>query len=140
MENKVFLDINILVDLIDASRVGHQSAKDLFSLIEKGKVRGYFSESIINTTAYLVKKVVPAILFNKLMKRLSQLIKVLPCTNLIIEQACKQVKNDFEDAVLYQIAIVNKMDFFITSDIKDFKNIEHAVLPVVTAANFLKKI
>jgi len=140
MESKVFIDINILVDFIDASREGHESAKDLFSLIEKGKVRGYFSESVINTTAYLVKKVVPATLFNRLIIRLSQLIKVLPCNNLIIEQACKQVKNDFEDAVLYQIAIVNKMNFFITSDIRDLKKIEHAVLPVVTAESFLKAL
>ena len=133
MAIKIFLDINIVVDFVDSLRPEHEAAKDLFNLIDSGKVQAYFSESVINTSAYLVRKVIPIGLFKELIINLLELIKVLPCNNLIIEQAYHLAKNDLEDAVLYQIAFANKMDFFITNNKKDFNKIAHPSLKVVSA-------
>ncbi len=137
MAYKIFLDINILVDFVDSSRTEHQAAKDLFALIDESRVQAYFSESVINTSAYLVRKVIPVTIFNRLIVRLLQLVKVLPCSNLIVEQAYHLAKNDLEDSVLYQIALSNKLDFFITNNKKDFDKIAHPSLKVVSAREAL---
>ena len=137
MANKIFLDINIMVDFIDSSRQEHQAAKDLFNQIEQQNIQAYFSESVINTSGYLVRKVVPLPVFNKLILRLLELIKILPCSNIIVEQAYKNGKGDLEDAVLYQIALSNRLDYFITNDKKDFNKIAHPSLKVVSASEAL---
>jgi predicted nucleic acid-binding protein len=140
MANKIFLDINILVDFVDSTRAEHQTAKDLFNLIDEGKIQAYLSESVINTTAYLVRKAIPVNVFTKLIVRLLEFVNVLPCNDLIIEHACRIVKNDFEDAVLYSIALSNKLNFFITDDTKDFNKIAQPAVRVVSASEMLKLV
>ncbi len=39
---------------------------------------------------------------------------------------------------LYQLAFDNKLDYFITSDIKDFKRLEKPSLPVIKPTEFIK--
>ena len=58
-------------------------------------------------------------------------------SNLIVQNAYKNAKNDLEDAVLYQIALEHKMDYFISSDVKDFKKIAKNSLPIVSAKKML---
>ncbi len=137
MAYKVFLDINILVDFVDSSRKEHESAKNLFDSIDEGRIQAYFSESVINTSSYLVRKVIPVTIFNRLIVRLLGLVKILACTNLIVEEAYNLAKNDLEDAVLYQIALSNRLDFFVTNDKKDFNKIAHPSLKVVSAREAL---
>jgi len=140
MAYKVFLDINILVDFLDMDRKEHAPAKELFEAIEKRQIKAYFSESIINTTAYIIRKRIKIDTFKQLMSDLLLLIKVLPCTNPIVLEAYKNAKNDLEDAVLYQIALNNKMDYFITSDNKDFEKLADKSLPIFSAKKLLELI
>ena len=137
MAYKIFLDTNIVVDFFVHSRQEHASALDLISLAEKEEISIYFSETVINTTTYLVRKSTYFNQFKILMEELFSFVQVLPCSNLIVQNAYKNAKNDLEDAVLYQIALEHKMDYFITSDIKDFKKIAKNSLPIVSAKKML---
>ncbi len=140
MAFKIFLDVNILIDFLDAERKEHAQAKLLFEAIEKKKVKAHFFESVINTTAYIIRKKIKINLFKELMQELLLLIKVLPCTNKIVEDAYANAKNDLEDAVLYQIAFDNKMDYFLTSDNKDFVKIANGSLPILSTNKLLELI
>lgn len=140
MAHKIFLDINILVDFLDRDREEHTSAKQLFEAIENKKIKAYFSESVINTTAYVIRKKIKVDIFKQLMFDLLLLVKVLPCTNVIVKEAYFNAKNDLEDAVLYRIALNHQLDYFITSDQKDFKKLAHQSLPVYSARSFLSLI
>jgi predicted nucleic acid-binding protein len=126
-----------VADFLDRERTEYKSAFELFKEIEQQNIYAFFSESVINTASYVLRKVVPLPQFKILMSDLISHIKILPCTNAIVEQAYKNAKNDLEDAVLYQIALNGKMDYFITSDSKDFKKITHPLLPVVSAKKML---
>jgi predicted nucleic acid-binding protein len=55
MVYKVFLDTNIIIDFFQKSRDLHHEAKQIFFDIADGKISGYFSESVINTTAYILR-------------------------------------------------------------------------------------
>jgi hypothetical protein len=45
---------------------------------------------------------------------------------------------DFEDGLLYEIALHHQLDYFITSNTKDFKRIQNSMLPVINAKAFNK--
>lgn len=133
MAFKVFFDTNIIVDFFIAKRLGHEDAKTLISAVENNIIKGYFSECVVNTTAYLVRKSVALNEFREEMDEMLTLVKILPCTNNIARAAYAISQNNLEDAVLYQIAFENKMDYFITSDLKDLKKIAHPSLPIINA-------
>ena len=73
-----------------------------------------------------------------ILKNLNQKLKILPCTNLQVMIALQEQPPDFEDALLYQIALHHQMDYFVTSNIKDFKKIQQASLPVIRAKELNK--
>ncbi|MFT4204181.1 MAG: type II toxin-antitoxin system VapC family toxin [Chitinophagaceae bacterium] len=140
MVYNVFLDTNILVDFFLDDRSGHADAVALIDAADKQLLNICFSESVINTTVYLTRKTIYVDMFKKAMLELNSFIKVLLCTNSIVEDAYFNAKNDLEDSVLYQIALAGKVDYFITSNIKDFKKLEKHSLPVLTAAELIKII
>lgn len=140
MAIKVFLDTNIFLDFLDVSRDGHFQAIEIFKAIEVGKIKGYLSESVINTASYLVRKWMDKNIFKEIVIDLMQIITILPCSNSIIEQGYRNAKNDLEDAVLYQIAAIAKLEYFITLNIKDLKKLEHHSLPVITSQKLLDTI
>ena len=127
-----------MADFLDTDRKEHIAAKVLFSAIEKQKVKAYFSESVINTTVYVLRKIIEYDVFKILMADLLDIIKVLPCTNEIVKTAYLNAKNDLEDAVLYQIALNGKLDYFITNDNKDFQKIADNLLPIISTSKFLE--
>jgi predicted nucleic acid-binding protein len=138
MGYKIFLDINVVADFLDTERKEHVNTTKLFEEIEKENFQAYFSESVVNTSSYILRKLISLSDFKLVMDDLVSFIKILPCTNVIIQEAYKNAKNDLEDAVLYQIAMAGKMDYFVTSDTKDFKKIQHPSLRVVSAKQLLE--
>lgn len=138
MATKVFIDVNIMIDFFDGDRKEHDAAKQLFRLIENGKITAYISESVLNTTAYLVRKSIPIAIFKQLIKELIEFIYVLPCTNGVVKEAYEHAKNDLEDAVLYYLALAHETDYFITSNKKDFNKLATAKLPVLSSRELLK--
>ena len=137
MGYKAFLDINIIVDFVDSNRQEHVSAHLIFNKMAEGKLSGYISESVVNTTFYLTRKLTTIQTFCHFIEDMLDILTILPCTNKIVLQSCVLAKNDLEDAVLYQIALSNKLDFFITNDKKDFNKIAHPNLKVVSASEVL---
>lgn len=137
MGYKIFLDINVVVDFFVSSRGDNKNAVSLIEMIEDEVHYGYISETVVNTTNYLVRKSSNAEKFRLLMDEFVTITTVLPCSNLTIHEAYKKQKVDLEDSVLYQLALENQLDYFITSNISDFTKISHISLPVLTAGQFL---
>ena len=140
MAFKVFLDTNIVVDFFVASRPLHKNAVKIINAIEDGFLKGYVSESVINTTSYLVRNSKQVDAYRQEMMNMMSILKVLHCTNDTVIAGFKNGKNDLEDAVLYQIALENKIEYFITSNIKDLKRLEQMKLPVLSSNEVLELI
>ena len=138
MAYKIFIDANIFIDFFDVSRKGYAEARQLFEAIEEGNAKAFISESVINISEYILTKRININVFKQMIIDLMKIITILPCSNAIVLQAYRNAKNDLEDAVLYQIALENKMDFFITNNLKDFKKIQHPSLQIVSAKQLLE--
>lgn len=140
MVYKVFLDTNIIIDFLQPVRPFYKEAQELFMHLSTDAFTAYISESIITTTPYLIRKEYSANEINAIVKNLNQKLKILSCTNAFVSSALQQNPQDFEDALLYQIAFHHQMDYFVTSNTKDFKKIQQPALPVIRARDLNKML
>jgi predicted nucleic acid-binding protein len=138
MAVKSFIDTNILLDIFDPLRPYHIEARQLFDHLDLDKFQAYYTESVITTFAYVIRKDFLPDDICQIVDSLNKKMILLPCSNLAVKLAAVKLPPDFEDALLYEIALHHQLDFFITSNTKDFKKIQVQVLPVLTAANFNK--
>src|SRR5690242_5751086 len=138
MAYNAFLDTNIIVDLLDPLRPFHLEATSLFNLLDQGKFTAFYSESVITTTAYVIRKDYTRNKICEIVDSLNKRIILLPCTSENVNEACGKFPPDFEDALIYEIALQHELDYFITSNTKDFKNIQNSMLPVINAKTFNK--
>ncbi|HEY2725773.1 MAG TPA: PIN domain-containing protein [Parafilimonas sp.] len=138
MAYKVFLDTNIIVDFLQPVRPFHEDAKELFLNLSKDIFIAHISESVITTTPYLIRKDFSSVQLNILLQNLNQKLTILSCNNQHISTALQKQPTDFEDALLYEIALHHQMDYFVTTNTKDFKKIQQAHLPVIRAREMNK--
>jgi predicted nucleic acid-binding protein len=138
MAYKIFLDANIVLDVLHADREFHEDAKELFFAIEANICSAYYSESILTIMAYVLRKKMTSSEINSIIIEFNKKINFLFCTKAQSTVAAKQNPPDFEDALLYQIALHHQMDYFVTSNLKDFNKIKSAQLPVLRAKDFNK--
>jgi predicted nucleic acid-binding protein len=138
MAYKIFLDINIVIDFYVASRKEHVAAQQIFEKAEFNKIKVYVSESVVNTSAYLLRKDYPVETLKGFFTEMLEMFTVLNANNSTFQKAYRNNIRDMEDAVLYELAAENKMDFFISNDTTDFKNVNKQILPVLTSTAFIK--
>jgi predicted nucleic acid-binding protein len=138
MVYKVFLDTNIIIDFLQPVRPFHEEAKMLFMHLTKDSFTAYISESVITTTPYLIRKEYSANEINAILKNLNLKLKILSCTNAFVTSALHTNPPDFEDALLYQVALHHQMDYFVTGNVKDFTKIQQPALPVIRARDLDK--
>lgn len=140
MACSVFLDTNIIIDLLDPLRPFHEDSLHLFDLLEQGKFKAYYSESVITTTAYVIRRDYSKNKICEIVDSLNKRIILLACATKNINDATAKFPPDFEDGLLYEIALHHQMDYFITSNTKDFKTIQNTLLPVINAKTFNKTL
>jgi predicted nucleic acid-binding protein len=127
----IFLDTNIIVDLIANRPPFSKYAIDLFSLAEDNKIKLYTSSHSLATTHYLLKKYIEEKELRVILYNLLEFITIIPVDLDVLRKSLHSNHKDFEDAVqIYCASSVNGMEFIVTRNIKDFKNSEiPALLP-----------
>jgi len=133
---KLLIDTNIIIDLLAKREDFYREAQELFTLAEERKFSLYISSLTFVNTHYILSKYLDADKVYKALAKIKTLVEILPLDNKIIELALASDFKDFEDAVQYQTAIVNKQDIIITRNKKDYKTSE---LPILSAMEFLNK-
>lgn len=130
---KVFVDTNIVIDLIENRDFDRVSISNLFLLAENAEIEIYISESVITNALYITK----------LPNQIDLLLKIVNACCFKIETFQKgllDIYKDKEDAILYFGALQNKMDYFITRNKKDFLKFAETSLPVLSPKEFLDNI
>lgn len=136
MQKKIFLDANILLDLL-LKRDGFETSRQLFDAVITGMVKGYTSVSILHILAYWLQKAYGSATAKKLLLSLSEEITFLDCSHASASQALHTSFSDIEDAIQYQTAIQHKVHFFITRD-KGLMRQSDKALPALSPRAFLE--
>lgn len=136
MANKLFLDINIIIDFVEERPNELDAIKEIIFLAQLNKVELFISESVIATSIYLLKKQnIDAL---SVFREICKTVGVVAFSKDILYFPLEKYK-DTEDALLYFLAVKAKMDYFITRNVKDFIFLFPS-LPVMSPTNFLKEI
>lgn len=132
---KIFVDANIVMDLLEKRDEFYLEAQELFTLSDKNNANLYVSSLTLANVHFLLFKHLK-MEARKVLAKFKVLVEVLAVDDKIIDLALTSNFKDFEDAVQYYTAIENEMDIIITRNKKDFKN---ADLPILTAREFLNR-
>jgi predicted nucleic acid-binding protein len=134
---KLFIDTNVLIDLIDKRIPFYNDVAVISTLAEKKQIKlAASSISFVNTFYVLSKKIDNKLVINSLM-RYRLICEVSNIDDIVIDKSLISNFNDFEDAVQHYTALHHKCDILITRNKKDFKNSE---IPVMTPTEFLASL
>ena len=131
---KVYIDTDVILDLLQQRKAFFADASRLFALIEKGIFRGFVSPLTFANLYYILRKDKGAKVAQDALLRLKMLLKIVPIGEKTIELALSSEFRDFEDAIQYYSAIEGNLDCLITRNKKDFKS---ADIPVYDPREFL---
>lgn len=137
MASKVFLDANILLDLM-LKRADQELAGNLVGLAVKGTIQAFITPSIIQICGYWLTK---AYGHARAKELLLSLMADVACIDISHENAISALHSsvkDMEDAIQYYTALQHKLDYFISRD-KNLRRESIPVLPVYTPGEFLKE-
>lgn len=135
---KIFVDTNILVDLIADRKPFSKFAIQIFSEAEEQKIMLFTSSHTIATTHYLLKKYIDEKELREVLHNLLYYLNVVAIDQDIIKKGLKSKHKDFEDALqLISAYSIQKIDCLITRNIKDFKDSE---IPVLTPDEFVMQL
>jgi len=119
---KIFIDTDIILDLLAERQPFYKNAAAIFTLIDRGKVQGYTSPIVFANLHYILSKQLSKNNAVKNLKKLRTLIKIVPVDEKIIDLSLESDFRDFEDAIQYNAAISAGISTLITRNIKDYKN------------------
>ncbi|HMN32183.1 MAG TPA: PIN domain-containing protein [Chitinophagaceae bacterium] len=135
---KIFIDTNIIIDLLADRRPYSKFAIALFAKAESKKIKLYTSSHTFATTYYLFKKHVEDKNLRLILLGLLEYINIIPIDTHIIKRGLKSKHKDFEDALQILSAMsIDKMDCIVTRNLKDFKDSE---IPVFSPEGILNEI
>ena len=69
---------------------------------------------------------------------LNNLLHILPCSQQHFQTAFLTDFDDLEDVLLHQIALANKVDYFVSNDKALNKKLSSVLLPVISSKGLLK--
>jgi predicted nucleic acid-binding protein len=131
---KVFVDTDIVMDLLAARELFFEHAAKLFSSADKGDIQVCVSSLCFANLNYILSKQYSADQARKKLLKFKTLVTVLAVTDKVIELALSSDFRDFEDGIQYFTAIENNIKILLTRNLKDYKT---AAIPVMTAEQFL---
>ncbi|WP_296699613.1 PIN domain-containing protein [Algoriphagus sp.] len=135
---KIFLDTNILIDLLANRPPFSAEALEVFRLSEEGKIQLFTSTHSIATTYYILKKSVSESHLRHLLSELSEFVTVLDITQTIIKSSLKSSHKDLKDGIQIGCAeSVGDIAYIVSRNLKDFKN---STIPAISVQELLSKI
>ncbi|MEP6844716.1 MAG: PIN domain-containing protein [Panacibacter sp.] len=135
----IFLDTNIVIDFLADRRPFSLLAAKIFNYSLQGKVKVFVSAVSYNNIYYILRQSLSNSETIKLLDGLCEMTEIADVTKAIIKLSLKTDFRDFEDAIQYNCALsINKLDFIVTRDTKDFKKSTLAVLTPEEAVSSLE--
>ena len=133
----VFIDTNILMDMLFHRMPYKNHTLELLALQEKKLITTYTSSNTILSIAYYLKKAYPPKIVKEVLLKLMGRIQIIEVNKSMLASGLMSLTEDYEDAVQIYCALSNrKITHVITRNKKDFKD---CPLNVCTAEQFTEQ-
>ena len=131
---KLFLDTNVVIDVIAAREPFVTDSRAIFNLCETGKAEGSVSALTLCTVSYVLRKfVTPGTMRTKL-REFRNVLTPIDLSVSLLDKAISSSISDFEDAIQFYTAVYSETDYIITRNVKHFPQDN---IPVLTPTEFL---
>ena len=131
---KIFIDTNILLDVILHRADFYQQAAAIWADCESRKVQGYVSAISLNNMHYIMRKMVAPDVALEYVRLVLNVFSIVPLDESILRLAVDLPQKDFEDAIQTFSAVQIKADCIVTRDKSHFSN---HYMPVVSPVEYV---
>lgn len=137
MKDKLFLDTNVVVDLLGERDPFYDSVAKIVTLADKGNIRLIVSALTYPTVFYLLSRFENNEVVKEKIRKFKVIAETSDLTDKIIDKGLASKFNDFEDSLQYHCAAETDCTILITRNGKDFKLSE---IPVFTPEEYLSSL
>ncbi len=120
--NKVFVDTDVILDLLAKRIPFFHSSAVLFTFAEMKKIELYTTPIMLANTFYILRKHLGNTEAENALRKLRILLHVIDSSESIIDKALNSDFSDFEDAIQYYTALEHNITVILTRNLRDYKN------------------
>jgi predicted nucleic acid-binding protein len=124
MNKTVFLDSDVILDLLCKREPFYTFAAEIFTLGDLGKINLVTTSLVYANVFYILRKVLGIEKGKELLRKLRIIVGVIPVNEKTVDLALNSSFSDFEDGLQYFTARENNIQILITRNIKDYKGKE----------------
>ena len=137
MKNRLFLDTNVMLDLLGERIPFYDSVAKIATLADKGQISLVVSAMSYATVSYFLTKFENKEKSKDKLRKFKVISEVSDLNEQIIEKGLNSDFTDFEDSLQYFSALSSDCSILITRNCKDFKN---SSIPIMTPDEYLKSL
>lgn len=137
MKDKLFLDTNVVIDLLGERELFYDSIARIVSLADKGKINLIVSSLTYSTVYYVLSRFEDCEIVKDKIRKFKTIAKTADLTDKILESGLSSKFKDFEDALQYYCALKSGSTILITRNGKDFKE---SNIPVLNPDEYLSSL
>ncbi|EPF47696.1 PIN domain-containing protein [Treponema vincentii] len=137
MTKKIFVDSDIVLDVLCKRDPYYEYAAKVFSLADMKKLTVYTTSLVVANVYYILRKAIGIEKSKEALRKLRLLVKIISVEEREVDLALNSSFSDFEDALQYYTAVKHGMETLLTRNIKDYKERD---LIIQTPEQFIKGI
>lgn len=130
----VFIDTNVLLDVLAKREPFYRDSAAVWTLAEQGKIRGCLSTLSFSNIYHIVRRLKDRRTAERAMRALRDTFASVACDEQVLSQAIDAGMKDFEDAIQYFSALRAEATCLISRNPDHFPR---STLSIVTPTEFL---
>jgi predicted nucleic acid-binding protein len=138
MNEKIFIDTDIVIDVLAERKPFYLSAAKVFSLAAEKKIDLYISPVLIANLFYILRKEFGRELAINKIRKLRNIVKIATVNDEIVDLVLSSEFKDIEDGFQYYCALQEGISFLLTRNTKDFIGHEIAIMNCEEYLEYLK--
>ncbi|MCF8234023.1 MAG: PIN domain-containing protein [Bacteroidales bacterium] len=137
MKDKLFLDTNVVLDLLGEREPFYDSAAKIATLADKGKIHLVVSALTYSTVYYVLSRFEDKEQVKEKIRKFKVIAETSDLTEKVVDKGLSSGFSDFEDSLQYYCAINRDCKILITRNGKDFKESD---IPVLSPDEYLNSL
>lgn len=137
MKKRIFLDTNVVLDLLGEREPFYDSAAKIATLADKGIIHLIVSALSYSTVYYLLSRFEDKEQVKEKIRKFKVITETSDLTDKIVDKGLSSKFSDFEDSLQYYCAIQEDCNILITRNGKDFKE---SHIPVLSPDEYLNSL
>ena len=137
MSKEVFVDADILLDLLCKREPFYSYAAEVFTLGDNGTIALMTTPLVFANVFYILRKLLGIEKAKELLRKVRIIVSLVEINEKIVDLALNSSFSDFEDGVQYFSAREHGIQHLLTRNLRDYKG---ADLIVQTPEEYLKTL